>query len=611
MQELAIQAHDTSELAAAFLQAAITFGLVAVCGYMYVRYRKPYFALWALAWWLYSLRLGAIISFLATEEWGWLYWHQVTTGWTALALLWSALVFAQQLRWRHRYWTLLLFPPLWSYVAIYRLDNFLLAAGPAVAFLSLATLWTGVILWRHHRAVGSAPAALMAWAFFLWSLHHLNYPFLRARGAWNPWGYYLDIAFELAIGTGILLLVLEDQHRGIGVLSALSGDLQGVGREEDVQDALLARPLTLPAVQGSAMYQFTTGTIVRGVGACSSWTGAPPTGAAEIAIARVLETGEPEVIRGWVGDETGEAASDRAREHAYTAALPIFRGDEIKGVLIVVGSARDPLTVLDTRFLLALGHQVGAALANADLYRRLEERKDELQRLASRMVEQHEEERRRLSRELHDESAQVFAAVMLQLGLLRETLPDGQVPALDRAVELVGSGVRTIRNVARDLRPSLLDDLGLVPALRALADEFQRQTGIEAHLVADDPIPELSEEAELALFRSMQEGISNVARHSGAESVTVTLGTASGSVGLRVRDDGRGLGRPEPEPSGQLHSGTGLVGMRERVVALGGTVRMESPADGGAELEVTLPTSSGGTSRSKAPGREAEEEEDE
>jgi signal transduction histidine kinase len=584
MQEFTIPASEATELAAAFLQAGITVGLVVLCAYLYARYRRPWFALWALAWWLYSLRLGAIISFLLTEQWGWLYWHQVTTGWTALALLWSALVFSQQLRWRQRYWALLLFPPLWSYVAIYRLDNFLLAAGPAVVFLSLATLWTGVILWRHHRSVGSAPAALMAWAFFLWSLHHLDYPFLRARGAWNPWGYYLDIAFELAIGAGILLLVLEDQHRGLSVLSALSGDLQSRSGQEDVLDAILARPLTLPAVGGSAMYLFSQGTVVKGIGSCADWTGLLPSGTAESAIARVLETGEPVMIR------DRESNHDSAEEvHAYTAALPIFLGDEIKGAMLVVGGARDPLTVLDTPFLVALGHQVGAALANADLYRKIEERTGELERLAARMVEQHEEERRRLSRELHDESAQVFAALKLQLGLVRESVPEGQRPGLDRATELVGSGIRSIRNVARDLRPSLLDDLGLVPALRALADDFQRQTGIKARLAAPDPLPELSDEAELALFRSMQEGLSNVARHAGAESVTVTLTATEGEMALRVCDDGRGLGDPESGDSGRLRSGTGLVGMRERVYALGGTLRMAKIDEGGSELEVRLP----------------------
>jgi len=181
---------DNSELAAALLQAAITAALAALCGFLFHRYRKPYFAWWSAAWTLYVLRLGAIISFLVAgpEHLGWLYWHQVATGWTALALLGAALVFSRGWRWRWVYLPVFLSPPAWSYVAIYRIDAFGWAAGPAVAFLSLATLWTGWVFLQYRRRVASSGAALLGIAFCLWSLHHLDYPFLRARGAWTPWG---------------------------------------------------------------------------------------------------------------------------------------------------------------------------------------------------------------------------------------------------------------------------------------------------------------------------------------------------------------------------------------------------------------------------------------
>jgi signal transduction histidine kinase len=517
--------------------------------------------------------------------WDLLFWHQVLTGWTALAFLWAALVFAQRVTWRRVYWALLLFPPVWSYIAIYRLDNFMLAAGPAVAFLSIATLWTGVILWGHHRQVRSLPAALMALSFFLWSLHHLDYPFLRAQGAWNPWGYYLDIVFELAIGVSILLLVVEDQHRGLSVLSSLSADLQSGRHEDEVLDALLTRPLTLPGVRGSAMYLLSSQRVVRGAGVCAAWEGTRPSGAASTAVERVLGSGEPEVMRGRSEALAGE-------HHPYTAALPVFLGEEVKGALLVVGSAQDPLAVLDREFLVALGHQVGAALANADLVRRLEERTGDLERLAARMVEQHEEERRRLSRELHDESAQVFAAVKLQLGLLRESATPDQRPALDMALDLVGSGIRSIRDVARDLRPSLLDDLGLLPALQALADDFESKTGIRTTLQAPDRMPALSHDAELALFRTMQEGLSNVARHADATTVAVTIVNGDDALVLTVRDDGRGTDGVGSR-SEHLDSKTGILGMRERVAPLGGSVDLRDASGGGAELVIRLPAGEG------------------
>lgn len=572
--------HDTSELSAAFLQTGIAAGVGAVCLFLYGRYRRPHFAIWALAWGLYTARLGSIISFLVSEQRLWLYWHQVLAGWTAIAFLWAVMSFSQQTRWRHSYWLLVGFPVGWSYVAIYQLDSFLLAAGTAVVFLSVATAWTGIVLWRHHRRVGSHPAAITAVAFFLWSLHHLDYPFLRARGAWVPWGYYLDIVFALAIGAGILLMVVEDQYQGLSVLSKLSGDLQSGRGESELLDALLARPLTLPAVTGSAIFWFSDGAFDRGAGVCTNWEGRPPVGAASDALERLRESGEPEAFPG------GSGSADATDDHPFAAALPVFRGDVLGGALVVVGNSRDPFATLDTPFLVALGHQVGAALANAELHDALAERSADLERLAARMVHQHEEERLRLSRELHDESAQVFAAVKLQLGVLRERTGPDTMADLDQAEELVGAGIRSIRAAARDLRPALLEDLGLIPALRALAADFGEKSGlpVTAEFGADDT--GLDGMVDLALYRSLQEGLANVGRHGrDVTNVDVSLRQEQRTLVLEVLDDGAPGGS---DTAGDGMTGMGLIGMRERIGALGGAVTLDRSPEG-ARLRVVVP----------------------
>ena len=128
-----------AELDAAILQATITLLVMVLCGGLWVRTRRAYFGWWAVAWGLYLARIGAIVAFLVTQQQPWLFLHQVITGWTALALLWTSAVFAGRSQWRSRYLILAAFPPLWSWVAIYRLQDFLLAAAPAVAFLSVAT----------------------------------------------------------------------------------------------------------------------------------------------------------------------------------------------------------------------------------------------------------------------------------------------------------------------------------------------------------------------------------------------------------------------------------------------------------------------------------------
>ncbi len=580
-----LPATSTSELHPAFLQALITVALAALCAFMYRRYRKPHFAWWAGAWGLYVVRIAAILSFLLTSSWIWLYWHQVATGWTALALLYGALVFSRGLRWRWWHLALVLFPPAWSYVAIYQLDHFLLAAGPMVLFLSLATLWTGWVFFGYRRRVGSSGATLLAVGFGLWGLHHLDYPFLRARGAWNPWGYYIDILLTLAVGAGILLLVVDDLRRGLGALSALSGDLQGAGREQDVLDALLARPLTLPAVRGSALFLVDEGRarFVQGAGVYAPAQASVPSAAAAAVLARVIETGRPQVTTEW-GDQPGPGPA-----YPYAAVLPLLRVESVIGALVLVGDARDPFTALDDRFLVALGQQVGAALENADLYRRLETRTVELARLSARMVEQHEEERRRLSRELHDETAQVFSAVKMELGVLRDSAAPAAAAKLDQVLELIDTGIRSIRSVTNDLRPSLLDDLGLLPALRSLVADCAERSGIRIELAAPTALPPLSKEAELALFRALQEALSNVLRHADARSVDVGISVRGEAVVLEVRDDGRGL---PPDSTAEVleHLGhMGLAGMRERIGALGGSVRLQGKPGAGALLEVLVP----------------------
>jgi signal transduction histidine kinase len=419
-----------TELDAAVLQAVIMLGLSALFAFLWHRTRRAYFGWFALAWGTYLLRVVAIGTFLLTQAWIWLYWHQVVTGWTALALLWGALLFSRPLRWRRRFLLLALFPPVWSYVAIYRLDNFLLAAMPAVLFLSLVTLGTGWVFLQHARHSHSAGAGLAAGALLLWGLHHLDYPFLRARGAWVPWGYYLDILFTLAVGAGILLLVL------------------------------------------------------------------------------------------------GERTAD-------------------------------------------------------------------LERLQRRMLRQHEEERRRLSLHLHDETAQVFTAVKLQLGVLREKADAALAERLGTLVTLMDDGLRSIRNLTNDLRPSALDDLGLAPALRALADHCAERYGLAIAMHAPPVLPPLEADAELALYRALQEALANVAEHAEAHQAAVVAQVADGRVELVITDDGRGF-----PPSAQVDKlermgHLGMAGMRERLTALGGGLAFGNRPEGGAWVRAYVPARAG------------------
>jgi signal transduction histidine kinase len=349
-----------------------------------------------------------------------------------------------------------------------------------------------------------------------------------------------------------------------------------------VLDALLARPLTLPAVRGSALFLVDGGgpSFARGAGVYGSGAAVAPDGRSTEVLTRAITAGLPQVTDAW-HDVAGGS-------YPFAAVLPLLRNEATMGALVLVGDARDPFTALDDRFLVALGQQVGAALENTDLYRRLEARTVELARLSARMIEQHEEERRRLSRELHDETGQVFSAVRIELGVLRDGLPGAQSARLDQVLGLIDKGIRSIRSVTNDLRPSLLDDLGLLPALRSLVAEFSERSGMRVELDAPASLPPLSEEAELALFRALQEALSNVLRHAEARSVDIGISVSGNGVLLEVRDDGRGPDGAAPEAL-ERAGHMGLAGMRERIGALGGTVRFGGKPGAGALLEVLLP----------------------
>jgi two-component system, NarL family, sensor histidine kinase UhpB len=196
-----------------------------------------------------------------------------------------------------------------------------------------------------------------------------------------------------------------------------------------------------------------------------------------------------------------------------------------------------------------------------------------------------EAERKRVAQELHDEVGQALTAVMLQLSRLAKRAPAELEDDLRETQETTRAGLDDVRRIARQLRPEALDDLGLIPALVALTTTFAERTGLRVHRHFDEDLPRLSAEAELALFRVAQESLTNAARHSGTSRVELWLESSQDDVVLRVRDHGRGLDGARP--------GSGIRGMRERALLIGGDLTLASAAGGGgAEVRLRIPAGS-------------------
>ncbi len=212
---------------------------------------------------------------------------------------------------------------------------------------------------------------------------------------------------------------------------------------------------------------------------------------------------------------------------------------------------------------------------------RLEEERRESSR---RALAAQEAERLRIARGLHDEVGQVLTGVLLQLDALAEADPDSRRERVDEAKNAIRHALEEVRRIAQELRPELLEHLGLVSALTELSRTFARQSGlvVERRFVGD--LPGLSAEGELAIYRVTQEGLTNVARHAQASRVELTLEPGAESVVLRVIDDGRGM-----TEAASLNGRGGLRGMRERAVLVGGAFAVKPGRHGGVEIRFEVP----------------------
>jgi signal transduction histidine kinase len=404
------------ECSALGFQSVVTSVLAIACFLLWQRERGAHFFTWGLAWSVYVVRLACMSAFLVRRDMVWLFVHQAATGVSALLLLAAALQMSRGLVLRPVHALAIPVSIAWAWVTVYGMGSMIAGGISATVLLFSVTLWTGVIFWRARHRISSGAAPVLAGAFVLWGLHHLDYPLLRGFGAAVLYGVFADVLFLFAIGLGLLFVVLGDER-----------------------DRLAAR----------------------------------------------------------------------------TAEL-----EQLTGVMLRV----------------------------------------------------QEDERRRIAQELHDEAGQVLTAVKIELEL------DGRA----EAGAMVGRALAQVRDVSNLLRPSVLDDLGLAPALRALVDDFAARTRIAVTLDLEGVRRPLNADVEVVVYRVVQEALTNVARHAGAAQARVRVSSEAGVVALSVEDDGRGA-------ADDARPNLGWLGMRERVAALGGRLVIGRGAGGGVRVQADIP----------------------
>jgi signal transduction histidine kinase len=293
---------------------------------------------------------------------------------------------------------------------------------------------------------------------------------------------------------------------------------------------------------------------------------------------RVLERGRSERVDAVLEDpEVDQQAARRLGVHSGIYVPLIVHGRAI-GIMIAHDKAGP-----DPRFSdddVRLAETLAARAAHAvDLSERVS--RDAVRRV----VAAQEAERTRLARELHDETGQALTSILLGLKPLEQAIATDEGRAAVASVrELVVSTLQNVRRLAVELRPSALDDFGLVPALERLAESFGEQSGTQVDLEARLGEHRLSSEVETTLYRIVQEALTNVTKHADADRVSVTLTRKDSSVVAVVEDDGRGF-----DSSAVRSDSLGLVGMRERVALVGGSIRIETAPNAGTTLVAEVP----------------------
>lgn len=249
---------------------------------------------------------------------------------------------------------------------------------------------------------------------------------------------------------------------------------------------------------------------------------------------------------------------------------------------------RKPVEV-NSRLILSDGHVVGIQGTARDITDR-KRAEEALQSYSHRLIQAQEAERQNVARELHDEIGQILTAVRINLESVKKScLTQACARRIDESMDVIDEALVKVRELSLELRPSLLDDLGLAAALRWYVDRYTRRTGIVAKVIGEPEVGRISHEIETACFRIAQEALTNVARHAHATTASVCLKRKDGDLHLAVKDNGIGFNaRPLSRAISSVHA-LGLRGMQERALAVGGSIEIESVRGKGTRVILRVP----------------------
>ncbi len=300
-----------------------------------------------------------------------------------------------------------------------------------------------------------------------------------------------------------------------------------------------------------------------------------------------------------IGDVSKDPRSSGYGDEIFSLlCVPIKAGERTFGVIRVASKQNNAYTEGDIRLLENVAAGISVAIQNAQLYNSVIEQRELLRTMAAQLSQVEETQRKQITQELHDRVGQNLSAIHMLLDTISSRLPPG-IPEpiqaeLNQTVALLEETVNHVRNIMVDLRPTILDDYGLIAALEWLGEQFTKRTGIQ--VMVEDELPEerLSATIETVFFRISQEALANVSKHAKASQVCLNCAkTSHNTIRLIIADNGVGIQVHETKPWSP-GSGWGMKIMRERAVSIGGNFWVESQASSGTTLIIEAPNPTNG-----------------
>jgi len=392
-----------------------------------------------------------------------------------------------------------------------------------------------------------------------------------ALGGDHPWLVGFDLVLDLAV-------------LGLGVGYIVRHGLRTEARTARMQAALDETQAQLAAIVDSAMDAIITvdeeQRVVLFNRAAQAMFGCPKDDALGAKLDRFIPARFREAHRAHIG-QFGEVGETRRRMGA-DLVLWALRSD---GSEFPIEASISQVGGPDHRLFTVILRDITQRKRAEDALKR---QQAELRELSARILEAREDEKTVIARELHDELGQLLTALKMDLAWLRERIPEGEVAGRARQMNAaLDQTVTSVRRIAADLRPLMLDDLGLADAAGWLVEEFGRRSGVACRLEkpAETRFDGIERNVATAVYRALQESLTNIGRHAGAKHAWILLAIEDGAVRLEVEDDGRGI----PADALANTRSLGLKGMRERVLYLGGTVEVTAAPRGGTRVHVRVP----------------------